>query len=195
MAKQKTVQPNYAILFPPSGRRRMEEDFPELADEKEFRGLTRDEVVFAWYYGSFYANKKDNSEKINLCIKAAFIRADGIPSKTADEIIEYKKGNFPQNIYLAINKWKTFDLDARYRAKLIARKTLMHLEKFADYDEDEVDWGKRKQYTDTITSIIKELPGLIQLVESGFGVKEVKAGSSDLNLPLIDMWHNSQKGA
>jgi hypothetical protein len=191
--RKKRVEKPKAVLFPPISKRPLTDEYPELAKEKEFQGLRTDELKFAWYYGVFYGAKRDSKEKISLCVKHSFVRADGTVTRSPREIDEYKSGNFPQHVAAAITKFSTYNIDARYRARFIAERALQNLEQFVEYDEDSVDWDQRKKYTDTITSIIKEIPNIIAMAESGHGVKDVNLSKFEFTSPMIDRWHQSKK--
>lgn len=142
---------------------------PELANEKEFAGISAAELRFAWYYAIYYA-KADPAVRLRKSIEFGFW--DRLtPSQKKD----YLNHKFPDTVNKAIAKFTTYDLDSRVVARFITELTLQNWKILLDIDMGELlDWEDKKKYIDMSKTITSNLPELIRQVESGFGVRETK---------------------
>lgn len=195
--------------------RSMAEDYPELKDVSEFRGLTSYELRFAWLIGVFYnvditkRVDKLNLDRVRMAIEMAFhVGNRWILNKT--DQYNYLQLKFPDRIRRAILKFRNFDTPSRFKAKMFIDNALDNLERFSEYEDayikreiinekgekeiiTEINYDHRKKYSDYVINIIKELPELIKIKESGFGLREVDFNGDDFINPPLDLWHEKMK--
>jgi len=168
--------------------------YPELAKEKEFEGISPNDLKFAWYYAVHFANAREPA-RTNKSIQFGYFNAID-----PGEERKLRNGNFSDKIKRAIAKFRTYDLDARREATLIAQVSLYNDRKILDIDIDELvdeegkrDWDSLKKYVDIKRTILNDLPEKIALVESGFGVRETKYEKKEVTEKLIDNFHDKNQ--
>ena len=173
-----------AYLFKPF-KKGMIYEYPELGQIPEFACLTNKQLLFVWNYSNitsphFFIRKKN--EKLHKCIHDSFGRlAD-------DEYARYMNEDFPQDIRDAMKRMDTFDVSARYRAKLNVEKVFSNLEKMIDIAEGQIqsmDLDEKKKYADFSIKVAEAMPGLIKQLEDGFGIRTEEAKEDNKKAPSL----------
>lgn len=184
----------FAALFPPTSRN-MKDDYPELSKVKEFDVLTDNELKFVWYYSVLY-KRQPEVKRLKLSCDNAFNKKQLGYAIDSTTLGNYIKGIFPEKITRAIEKMGTYDASSRFKARMFAEEVLATLENFAAFQEedDEIDWDKRKKYTDTVMGIIEKIPTLISIVENGYGMRSIRMSKGEFVKPPLDSWHERKRG-
>lgn len=187
---------NQQILFKPK-EGKIRQLYPEINDNKKFKDLTGDELLFVWYYAN--ASSPIDPELPDK-IRAASAVAESIKDK--DKRQQYATLNFPEKTKEAIEEMRKFNPDVRLVAKRIIQNSFNTLEKMSktniedfqheDVDEQgnkivKIDWSGRKQFVDTVAKIVDTMPTLISQMEQGFGIVDTKG--QDSSEKLIDKFH------
>jgi hypothetical protein len=174
-------------IFRPDSKRRILQDYPELALKKVFQKLSPDELIFVWYYAceaSPYFDVDSDRERTEKCLKEAFSRPGGgyIISKAIVE--DYFSGKFPLKIKEANSEMIKYRIGPRVRALQILEKGISKIEAILDVDADDdkqfkskdgtVDFAKKKAYVDTFRSAMDSMSDRIEQMEQRFSVVEVK---------------------
>jgi len=178
-------------LFVPIVNRDLRIAYPELAKIEEFKPIRSLDVKFCWYYAIYFADITPETERIQQAINHSY-RSEIKPA----DLDRFLKGNFSDSIKAAIKKFESFDIGSRIRAKFTAERTLAAFEKLAGTNVDTVgvvkiylsldqqsaekggdepigekrDWNQVNAYVNSMVKINESLPGLVSVVEQGFGV-------------------------
>jgi hypothetical protein len=188
------------ILFGPQSGGILKKTYPELAENKKFKSLLSDEMLFVWYYAN-------QSSPIDPELP------DAIRSRTAasrcikdpDKKERFINMDFPEAVKEAIEEMKKYSPETRAVAKRIIQASFANLQRLAavnidDFNyvdangEERVDHAARKQYSDTVAKISETLPSLISQMEHGFGITDTKTGKENTER-AIDKFHQHKKEA
>lgn len=184
-SKAKTI--NDYSLFAPKSKRSIKDDYPELRDAEEFRGLTKSDMLFVWYYAceaSPLMSIDSDQKRVESAIKY-IERID--PELITAKFKDYAQLIFTPKMEVAIHKMRQYKMGTRIRAKKMIDKTMDNYEKILSLDIDgsefinkdgEKDFTKIKQYVDSSKTIIGNIPTLIEQAERGFSVVDL-SGEDD----------------
>jgi hypothetical protein len=184
----KQVKVSEFSVFNPKSARVLYEDYPELREYKQLKGLNVNELLFVWFYACqaspFYVimNKR---KRVEECMKQTFLKNPNKPSIQLKDKEAYFNGKFPDRIQSAIDVMSKFRIGPRIRAKISAEIAFENLEKIINIDADdaahfynkdgEVDFAKKKNYVDIVKSAVDLFPKIIEQLEDGYGVTSKKA--------------------
>lgn len=202
---------NHSLFVPRNGKK-LSFDYPELSNNKDIKDLSKSEMLFCYFLGcetsplvQYYEG--DNLEHVSLAISKA-IEASGI-DLSDQEVYQYTNERmFPSRITKGVNAFSRYKTSVRLRAKLMQQKMLDNFEKIVDVDVNgaefnivdkegrdtgEKDYDKVKKYVDAATKISNDLQGIIDKIEYGYGVKEVKSNKKDdSGVSLTDRKHEGE---
>lgn len=195
------------ILFGPKSAKSLMRQYPELRKEKEFKDISGDDLLFSWYIGNESSPiDPDWGEQIRYKTAAAYaIRDEKMRAK-------YASMDVPDKVKEAIERMKKYSPEARMVAKRMVQAMFHNLQKIVNVDvEDlvtvekefddqgnviaekkEMDSTARKQYVDTCKTVSQTLPGLIEQLETGFGISEEKEKGTT-GVKAIDKFHQENR--
>lgn len=199
------------ILWGPRDGKSLLSEYPDLAEYKEFKELSKEELNFVWYVGNPSSPLNGGGildEKLKY--KSAASRCIRDPEKKK----RFGEGDIPSNLREAISKMSTFSPEARLIAKQVATTAFHNLQAMVDINVnddfkitrnitsgtgkdkvveqvEEMDWAGRKQYIDTVSKISDLLPNLLKQVEHGFGVEE--KNDKEVGMKPIDKFHKDNQ--
>lgn len=200
------------LLYGPVNGKALLRSYPELMDEPKFKALSGEELLFSWYVGC-KSSPIDPDWSDSVRYKTAASKAFTRPgSESKDKREKYSAGDIPDDVKQAIAKWASMSPDARLVAKRMVQTIMHNFQKLVDVDLDkdfltvrtigkgedkidvaEVDWTAKKQYIDSAAKISDTLPSLIDQLEKGFGITEVKKGEEKIGSKAIDKFHQLKK--
>lgn len=174
-------------LFNPTENKDLKIDYPELAEMDEFKGMAPKFVKFCWYVGNrtspYFALPRE--EKISKVIKLLWgNRADKIPH--VKPLID---GEISRDILRGIERMVRFNPENRLKAKILADYTFHQLQKLVVIDDDELkkmSFEDKNRYATLLTKVQRDLPDVLQNLETGFGVEVVERNNTD-NKVLVSM--------
>lgn len=195
-----------SILWGPRNKKALKKLYPELDNEIRFKGVENADLLFAWYLGipnSPIDNNLDDRFRWRSAAKHCF--PDG------DKKMAYANGDFPEEVKVAIERFRNYAPEARSTSKNIVQKIFHNFEKMVDVDMDtdfliirtigkgedreeikEIDWTAKKQYVDSATKIAESLPVLLKQIEEGFGIIDKKT-DENTGAKSIDKYHQNNK--
>lgn len=196
-------------LFDPKSKREIKNDYPELRKNKVFKDLNKSQMLFVW----FYANEasplykiEDDRERIGECIKRSFNFPGSRHKLNGSNVEKFLNKTFGKNIDNGIEEMLKYKLSPRILAKKMVDTTLKNYYAIINVDvtsssfldsEGEIDFAKKKSYVDAAATIIKNLDGLIEKAEQGFGITESAedvggGGKDDDDLSFADEFHEEK---
>ena len=188
---------NLQILFKPK-EGKLKQIYPELNENKKFKDLSADELLFVWY---FACQSSPIDPSIPDSIRANAAAMESVKDK--DKRAHFAQMSFPEKIKEAIEEMSKYNADVRMVAKRIIQNSFNTLEAMSktsveefEYEEvdqkgaviKKIDWSGRKQYVDSVSKIADTLPTLIAQMEQGFGIVDTKG--NDAGEKLIDKYHS-----
>ncbi len=180
-------------IFVPVVNRDIRKSYPELAKMDEFKSIRSLDVKFCWYFAVYFADVTPLAKRVQEAINHSY-RQD----IKADSHERMLKGDFSDSIKAGIKKFESFDIGSRIRAKFAAERTLDAFEKLTCTDVDTVgvvkiymdplsngangeepigerrDWNQVNAFVNSMVKINESLPGLVSVVEQGFGISARK---------------------
>lgn len=163
-------------LFQPSEEtgKFLKQQYPELNEFEEFRVLRDYELKFVWYFANPTSPVSGTSDKIERAMYSVeYAFGEGI---SESERRKYLSCKFNDKLKGAIKVMSGFIPDYRLRAKISVEHVFKNIEAILHLDEDKrmmMDVGKMKQYSEMAMKIVSELPGMISIMERGFGIVEM----------------------
>ena len=198
-------------VFKPKSTRGMFVDYPELRKLKAFASLKEADMLFVWFYAcesSPVNNKKrdiNQREKVQEAIDYSY-KADNKNLISKIEIDSMLEGRFRDSISAAIEQMEKFRVGPRIRAKQMTENMFANIEHIINIDasdktqfltkDDEVDFGKKKAYVDTVEKSLKLMPQLIESLEGGYRLTEEEKDDVDLSddgESIIDAFHDNEE--
>lgn len=187
---------NLQILFKPE-EGKLRQLYPELNENKKFKDLTGDELLFVWYYA---CASSPIDPRLPDEIRARAAASEAIHEKVKKDA--YSTRDFPEKIKEAIQEMKKYNPDVRMVAKRIIQNSFNTMEKMSQTKPEDfevigedgtrtIDWGGRKQFIDSVAKMADTLPVLIAQMEQGFGIVDVKG--ADSSEKLIDKYHSRKQ--
>lgn len=192
---------NQYSLFAPKSKSGLHFDYPELKDVPEFKSLSVEDTLFAWYFGceaSPVANVKDQQLKVDKIIEFMHRINDGYFDNSKKKS-QYRNLNFPEKVEIAIQKMAAYRMGPRVRGKKMIDQVLSNYENIISMDinsadfrteDNEKDFDKIKKYVDSSSTIMKNLNSLIQQSEGGFAVTERSGKAIDEEESFMDDYHD-----
>jgi len=185
------------FLFGPKNGKSLKKSYPELASQKEFKELTNEDLLFAWYVGNPSSPIDPNLDIMFRNSSAATI----VFTKDSSKKLNYSKGEYSDEVKVAIDKMSKYSPDARLVSKRMVQAMFQNFQKMVNVNPNEFismdkdgnatqDWTAKKQYIDSCTKISEALPGLIKQIEEGFGIEEKKNTSEGTK--AIDKFHQDK---
>ena len=117
-------------------------------------------------------------------------------------------GKFPAKLRAGVEIMKTFEPAIRFRAKKILERAVINVERIISIDTDkdgnsihfldkdsESDWTKKKAYLDSVFKANKELSGMIEQAERGYGITDskdkIRKNIDESGLTMLEKWHST----
>lgn len=167
------------VLFEGDGQRDLRMEFPELAKIPEFAALkNKKEVMLCWLIGNRTSPifNLDRKTKVRKAVETAY----GAVAKTRKDLegmYNYETdADLPDHILEGIERMKRFDPENRLKAKLLSQYMFDTLQEMVVVDRTTLatmDMDDKKKYADLLIKVNSELPEMLKVLESGFGVKTV----------------------
>lgn len=196
-------------LFYPTSKNNLFSDYPELKKNKVFQELNKSQLLFVWFYAnesSPFFKIEDRRERVKESIKNSFNAGDKRNKLRSSDHEKFLNGNFGKNIDNGIQEMLKYKQSVRTLAKKMVETTLKNYLAIIDVDvtdetfndkDGEMDFSKKKAYVDASATIIKNLDGLIEKAEQGFGIVEtaedVGAGKdNDDDNSFADQFHEEK---
>lgn len=163
-------------IFKPTDRN-MLMDYPELSEYDEFGDLKNDELTFIWHYvfdrSDLDIHAFTDKQYRERAAQKAF-------PQDKSRIAEFSSGAFEPRIRAAIEKMKSFNPTARFRAKAMVEKL------FSDFETinkkslmDMIDTDEVAKYIGLKIKIQSVMPDLVKQIERGYGVTEEAKSQKD----------------
>lgn len=153
-------------------------EYPDLAKFEEFKDLDPSKVKFCWLVGNrtspiFNLERAERIERaLNIVWGNHYKR-----NPTIEDIVNASGADdMPEEILKAIYKMNTFSPSRRLRAKLMAEyifDTLSELVVVSPSDMRLMDVDDKKKYADLAIKVSSELGGMVERIESAYGVKTI----------------------
>jgi hypothetical protein len=188
---QKVEKISEYSIFNPKSARVLYEDYPELREYKQFKGLAIHELLFVWFYACQASPLYPIMDKRKRCeeaMKKSYLTNPSRPKIDGRDKESFLAGKFTTRIQAAIEVMSKFRIGPRVRAKMVAEKTFNNYAKIVDVDasddskflnkDGEVDYAKKKSFVDLSAKVIELLPTLIEQLEGTFGVGHKKETES-----------------
>lgn len=195
------------VLFGPRNKKALKKLYPELDNDPKFKGVEGNDLLFAWYIG-IPNSPIDHDLTDGLRWRSAANHCYSDQEKKQ----AYGSGDFPEEVKIAIERFRHYSPEGRSAAKNIVQKIFHNFQKMVDVDMDkdflvirtigkgddkeeiaEVDWTAKKQYVDSATKIAESLPSLLKQLEEGFGITDKKT-DENTGAKSIDKFHQNNKG-
>jgi hypothetical protein len=185
------------VFFPSTGYALLSE-YPELSSYPEFKQLKAYELIFVYLYACssspLLMNGVDvDEERVRISIEHI---EDNMHYSFSDKLKnEYMNKRFPTIINEAISRMRSFNTLARVRAKVALNKIVSNLESIIDERPDdnmfknasgELDWAKKRAYSQTMLDIAEDLDKLIKKQEEGYSTKEVSVAQESKFINRIE---------
>jgi hypothetical protein len=198
---QKNQEPDI-ILFGPRNGKALKSLYPELADNKRFKDLANEDLLFVWYFACKSSpiddDLPDHIRAITSVSETSF--------KDPDKRKKFSNMEFPEYIKDAIMEMRKYEPKARDLANKIVQRTFnnflkmssVNVNEFVKKDDDgndttEIDFQARLQYINGQEKITSMLPSLLAQVEQGFGIIDLKTGKESAGEKTIDKFHEQKK--
>jgi len=168
-------------LFNPTKDKDLRIDYPELAAMDEFKGMEPRFVKFCWYVGNrtspFFLMPREEKivKAINLLWHSSMV--EKLPSVKA-----LYNGDFSDEILAGIDRMARFIPENRLKAKILADYTFQQLQKLivvSDVELKSMSFEDRNRYATLLTKVQRDLPGVINNLETGFGVRVVERKNTE----------------
>jgi len=165
------------MLFEPSDED-MRIDYPELNEYDEFKELNARELRLCWLLGNKTSPLVRQNLPKKVLLKSAIEQAYSKKAlNSRPDLKEMMSGTIPDKILLGTKRMAAFSVSQRLRAHMMNEYVFDRLEELIMLSEDEkatFDIDDKKKYADLAIKISSELTGVVQRVESGFGIKRKK---------------------
>lgn len=175
-------------LFNPTKEKDLRIDYPELAEMDEFKGMDPRFVKFCWYVGNrtspFFLMPRE--EKI---MKAISLLWTPLMIKKLESVKALYEGDLSKDVLAGIDRMVRFHPENRLKAKILADYTFQQLQKLVVVSDEELKgmaFEDRNRYAALLTKVQKDLPGVINNLETGFGVRVVEKNNSEIKV-LVGM--------
>lgn len=172
-------------------------DYPELAKIEEFKDLSPHEVRFCWLVGNrtspiFALERGERLRKAAAIVWGENYRSN--PKAKIKEIVSSTgEDDMPEDILKGIYKMNTFNPGYRLKAKLMAEyifETLSTLIIISDTEKMAMDTDEKKKYSDFVIKVSSELQGMVERLESSYGVKTLnRKTKSSVLVNINDVMH------
>lgn len=200
-------------LFAPKSKKHLATDYPELRSNPMLKELNKMELFFCYYLGcetsplNEWFNSTNKKKREQAIIKAADHSNYKIPDEDYGDFLE---GRFPGHIQNGIESFMSYKLSVRMRAKRLQEKALENYEKIIDVDINgeqffvtdkegnptaEKDYDKVNKYTTISLNVLKNMDELVNKIEYGYGIDELKDDNSkndDDDISYIDLEHENK---
>ena len=170
-------------LFEVSGRR-MTDEYPELAETVEFKGLSDRELKFVWYYSNSTSPLVHEEPKRRLRNSLSIAYGTFI---NRDELKDVKKGKFSVELQVAMDRMSSYDMSYRLKAKLNDQHIFDNLTLITSMSKSdllELEPDDRKKYSELCIKVSSEMPDLIQRIEAGYGIKTVISNNKKADIKV-----------
>lgn len=183
------------VLFGVNGKDDIKREYPDLAKIDEFKDLDPNKVKFCWLVGN------RTSPIFSLERWARIRRAMTIvwgeswaKNPTIKELANARdEDDFPDEILKGIMKMNTFNPSYRLKAKLMAEyifETLNELIVLDTVTMKSLDVDDRKKYADLAIKVSSELNGMVERIESSYGIKAIdRKTKKEVQVNINDLMH------
>jgi hypothetical protein len=172
-------------LFEPHEKRSMKGDYPELSDIPEFQDLNDKELRLVWHYAcvsSPFSDVGNRRERMRRSISQVF--GTKIQEQLNNELLT---GNYPEKFRAAFERMAKFDVGIRTAANDMAKRIFNNYRVIVDVPSQEIpdmSDDEKAAYVKLSSTISKDLPGLVNQIENGYGIKE--RGVDDIGGNIMD---------
>lgn len=170
-------------------------EYPELAKMDEFKDLDPKKVKFCWLVGNRTSPifKLDRTERILRALKIVWGQHYA-KNPTIQDIVKSKGGeDMPEDILKGIYKMNTFSPSHRLKAKLMAEyifEALNELIVVSPTEMQAMDIDDKKKYADLAIKVSSELNGMVERIESSYGVKTIdRKNKKQIQVKINDIMH------
>lgn len=158
------------LFIPPGDNKYMRDEYPELREHEEFSKLPDYHLRFVWYFANPTSPIINLSEPDRVVQAVEFTFKEGASEAERKNFIRCK---FTPEIRAAIKVMARFNPAIRLRAKINAGYIFRTIEKMIYIDESRIrnmQMDDRKRYAELSIKVMNEMPGMISIMERGFGI-------------------------
>jgi len=191
-------------IFKPKSKKGIFVDYPDLRKIQSFSGLKDYEMLFVWYYAcesSPLYSIENEAIRVRKSLEHSYLVGNKISKDDTERMVS---GDFTPKITAAVADMQKYRVGPRIRAKMVIEKGFENMETILNIDagdskmflnkDNEVDFGKKKAYVDTLAKAVDLMPKLINQLEGGFHLTEEK-GTDETSFEgesLMDQYHDQK---
>jgi hypothetical protein len=183
------------VLFGVQSDGDLKREYKELANLEEFKDLNPNEVKFCWLVGNRTSPifNLERGERIRKALNIVW----GSNYKLNPKIKELSKAtgedDIPEDILRGIFKMNTYNPSLRLKAKLMSEYIFETLNELIVLDSAEMhsmDIDDRKKYADFVIKVSSELQGMVDRLESSYGVQTIdRETKEEVRVNISDVMH------
>ena len=167
----------------------MRHTYPELKGVKEFEDLTAPELKMCWMISSPSSPlkrkipgsvKADSQKRVRMAVESCFQNEYIASSKTLTNFMNGTE--IPQKYKSAMQRFTSFSISFRLRARFLAEEVMSNLESMLLIDKEELEdysADEYKNYAAVAKQALDLLPRLMADVEGAYGLTIVKSKSDE----------------
>lgn len=170
-------------------------EYPDLAKIEEFKDLDPKIVRFCWLVGNRTSPifNLERWERIKRALTIVWGKKYEIIPTIKDLVKARDESEIPEEIMRGIFKMNTFNPSYRLKAKLMAEYIFETLNELIVVSPSEIagmDVDDKKKYADLAIKISSELGGMVERIESSYGVKVVdRKTKEEIQVNINDVMH------
>lgn len=183
------------VLFGVNHEGDLKREYPGLDKIEEFKDLDPKKVRFCWLVGNRTSPifKLDRWDRIRKALKIVWGETHS-KNPTIQDIVKAKdESELPEDILKGIYRMNMFNPGYRLKAKLMAEyifETLNELIVVDSMTMMNMDIDDRKKYADLAIKVSSELNGMVERIESSYGVKTIDRKTKDeIQVNINDLMH------
>jgi hypothetical protein len=183
------------VLFGVNHEGDLKREYPGLDKIEEFKDLDPKKVRFCWLVGNRTSPifKLDRWDRIRKALKIVWGETHS-KNPTIQDIVKAKdESELPEDILKGIYRMNMFNPGYRLKAKLMAEyifETLNELIVVDSVTMMSMDIDDRKKYADLAIKVSSELNGMVERIESSYGVKTIDRETKDeIQVNINDLMH------
>jgi hypothetical protein len=183
------------VLFGVNHEGDLKREYPGLDKIEEFKDLDPKKVRFCWLVGNRTSPifKLDRWDRIRKALKIVWGETHS-KNPTIQDIVKAKdESELPDDILKGIYRMNMFNPGYRLKAKLMAEyifETLNELIVVDSVTMMSMDIDDRKKYADLAIKVSSELNGMVERIESSYGVKTIDRETKDeIQVNINDLMH------
>lgn len=152
--------------------------YPDLSKVEEFKDLDSRKVKFCWLIGNrtspiFGMERQERIKKALEIVWGKEYQKNPLIKNLFDDDDDTRLSD---NILKAVYKMNTFNPTYRLKAKLMAEYIFETLNGLIVLDKNELkmmEIDEKKKYADLIIKVSSELLGMVEKIESSYGIKTI----------------------